>query len=39
MLNYLSIGLDARIALGFDKNRKSGRISNKLVYLNEGIKK
>ena len=39
MANYCSIGIDARIGLGFDRNRSSHRIVNKLIYTWEGIKK
>jgi len=39
MFNYFSIGLDARIGMGFDRNRTTSQTSNKMVYLNEGIKK
>ena len=37
--NYCSIGIDARIGLGFDKNRSKHRCINKLIYAWEGIKK
>lgn len=39
MANYCSIGIDARIGLGFDRNRTKYRLVNKLVYAWEGIKK
>lgn len=39
MSNYCSIGLDARIGYGFDKNRTESRTANKLVYGWEGFKK
>ena len=39
MSNYCSIGIDARIGLGFDKNRSTIRCVNKLVYAWEGLKK
>jgi Diacylglycerol kinase accessory domain/Diacylglycerol kinase catalytic domain len=39
MSNYCSIGVDARIGLGFDRSRSTNRILNKLVYAWEGIKK
>ena len=39
MSNYCSIGIDARIGLGFDKNRSKTRWVNKLVYAWEGLKK
>lgn len=38
-INYLSIGYDARIGFGFDKNRCKTRCCNKFVYLWEGCKK
>lgn len=37
--NYCSIGIDARIGLGFDKSRSKNRIINKIVYAWEGFKK
>lgn len=37
--NYCSIGIDARIGFGFDKNRTKNRMCNKIVYAWEGIKK
>eukprot|EP00915_Cephaloidophora_sp_WS-2016_P002574 GHVH01003452.1.p1 GENE.GHVH01003452.1~~GHVH01003452.1.p1 ORF type:complete len:495 (-),score=69.49 GHVH01003452.1:1271-2755(-) len=39
MFNYFSIGIDARIGVGFDRNRTSTQIGNKIVYMNEGVKK
>jgi diacylglycerol kinase (ATP) len=39
MSNYFSIGLDARIGLGFDKHRTTKKCCNKLVYAWEGFKK
>lgn len=39
MSNYCSIGIDARIGLGFDKNRSKSRWINKLIYAWEGLKK
>ncbi len=39
MSNYSSIGIDARIGLGFDKSRSTNRYVNKIVYAWEGIKK
>eukprot|EP00915_Cephaloidophora_sp_WS-2016_P000152 GHVH01000241.1.p1 GENE.GHVH01000241.1~~GHVH01000241.1.p1 ORF type:complete len:532 (+),score=67.39 GHVH01000241.1:93-1688(+) len=39
MINYFSIGPDARIGLGFDRNRSKGPKRNKIVYLVEGLKK
>ena len=39
MSNYCSIGIDARIGLGFDKSRSKNRIINKIVYAWEGLKK
>ena len=35
----MSVGLDARIGFGFDKNRTQNRILNKLQYGIEGMKK
>ncbi|CAK65676.1 unnamed protein product (macronuclear) [Paramecium tetraurelia] len=39
MINYFSIGVDARIGFGFDKNRTSNQCCNKCVYCWEGFKK
>lgn len=39
MSNYLSIGVDARIGYGFDKNRTESKFLNKICYCLEGIKK
>jgi len=39
MANYCSIGVDARIGLGFDRSRSTNRIVNKMIYAWEGIKK
>ena len=39
MSNYCSIGVDARIGFGFDKNRTKSKICNKIVYAWEGVKK
>jgi len=39
MMNYFSIGPDAHIGLGFDRNRSKGPHRNKLVYMFEGLKK
>lgn len=39
MTNYMSVGVDARISLGFDKKRTKSRLGNKLRYGIEGIKK
>ena len=38
MVNYCSMGIDARIGLGFDKRRTSSRSCNKMVYAFEGLK-
>lgn len=32
MTNYFSIGIDARICMGFEKNRGKTRFKNFLVY-------
>lgn len=37
--NYFSIGIESRIGIGFDRHRKQSQVRNKIVYLNEGIKK
>ena len=37
--NYLSIGIDARIGVGFDKNRTKSRLCNMFMYACEGFKK
>ena len=37
--NYCSIGIDARIGLGFDKLRSKNRFLNKIFYAWDGIKK
>ncbi|CAK61805.1 unnamed protein product (macronuclear) [Paramecium tetraurelia] len=39
MINYFSIGVDARIGFGFDKYRTSNQCCNKCVYCWEGFKK
>lgn len=39
MANYFSMGVDARVGMGFDKNRGTSRIKNKCVYCWEGFKK
>jgi len=39
IMNYFSIGPDARIGLGFDRNRSKGPNRNKMVYMYEGFKK
>lgn len=39
MINYFSIGVDARIGFGFDKNRTPYQCCNKFVYCWEGFKK
>ena len=38
-INYLSLGYDARVGFGFDKNRSSNRCWNKCIYFWEGLKK
>jgi len=37
--NYFSMGLDARVGVGFDKSRQTNRLLNKGVYAWEGTKK
>jgi diacylglycerol kinase (ATP) len=39
MVNYLSVGIDARIGLGFDKHRSNNVYMNKFRYFLEGFKK
>ena len=39
MSNYFSLGVDARIGLGFDKARTRSQFKNKAVYAWEGFKK
>lgn len=39
MSNYFSIGLDARIGLGFDKHRTTSKCCNRFFYFWEGLKK
>jgi diacylglycerol kinase (ATP) len=39
MSNYFSIGVDARIGLGFDKRRSKSKTINRCIYGWEGIKK
>jgi len=39
MCNYFSLGLDARVGIGFDKGRRKGQIQNKGIYAWEGTKK
>lgn len=39
MTNYFSIGMDARIAYGFDKRRGQSKIQNNLIYIEESMKK
>lgn len=38
-INYLSLGYDARVGFGFEKNRSSYRFFNKFLYFWEGCKK
>ncbi|EGR28292.1 hypothetical protein IMG5_179490 [Ichthyophthirius multifiliis] len=37
--NYMSVGADARIGFGFDKNRTKSTCVNKMIYCWEGFKK
>lgn len=39
MSNYFSVGLDARIGLGFDKHRTTKKCCNRFFYAWEGFKK
>jgi diacylglycerol kinase (ATP) len=39
MVNYWSVGIDARIGFGFDKNRTQSKCCNLCVYCWEGFKK
>ena len=39
MNNYCSVGIGARIGIGFDKKRSESRACNKMVYCCEGLKK
>ena len=39
MTNYFSVGLDARIGLGFEKRRTNSKWKNKILYTWEGFKK
>ncbi|KAL4493099.1 hypothetical protein ABPG72_003184 [Tetrahymena utriculariae] len=39
MSNYMSVGVDARIGLGFDRHRTQSQLGNKCVYCWEGFKK
>ena len=39
MCNYFSIGIESRIGIGFDRNRKHSTMLNKLTYGWEGFKK
>lgn len=39
MTNYFSIGMDARVAYGFDKRRSSSKFKNNIVYAEEAMKK
>lgn len=38
-VNYFSCGVDARMGLGFDRNRTKSQFCNKIVYGLEAIKK
>ncbi|EZG72984.1 putative diacylglycerol kinase [Gregarina niphandrodes] len=37
--NYFSLGVESRIGIGFDRHRKQSAFRNKIVYVNEGVKK
>lgn len=39
MVNYLGIGADASIGIGFDLRRTKSQLGNKCVYCWEGFKK
>eukprot|EP01055_Gregarina_sp_Pseudo9_P003756 Gregarina_sp_Pseudo_9__3755@NODE_38_length_5294_cov_16_753758_g35_i0_p1_GENE_NODE_38_length_5294_cov_16_753758_g35_i0NODE_38_length_5294_cov_16_753758_g35_i0_p1_ORF_typecomplete_len608_score95_38DAGK_acc/PF00609_19/5_8e22DAGK_cat/PF00781_24/1_5e15_NODE_38_length_5294_cov_16_753758_g35_i017403563 len=39
MANYCSVGIESRIGVGFDRNRKDNALLNKLAYVMEGVKK
>lgn len=39
MCNYMSIGLESRVGLGFEKKRQNSALGNKCCYAWEGIKK
>eukprot|EP01054_Gregarina_sp_Poly1_P002133 Gregarina_sp_Poly_1__2132@NODE_1565_length_3834_cov_183_282453_g1032_i0_p2_GENE_NODE_1565_length_3834_cov_183_282453_g1032_i0NODE_1565_length_3834_cov_183_282453_g1032_i0_p2_ORF_typecomplete_len380_score52_94DAGK_acc/PF00609_19/1e22_NODE_1565_length_3834_cov_183_282453_g1032_i09022041 len=39
MANYCSVGVESRIGVGFDRNRKDNAILNKAAYALEGVKK
>eukprot|EP01053_Blabericola_migrator_P005992 Blabericola_migrator_1__5991@NODE_301_length_10180_cov_125_201226_g247_i0_p2_GENE_NODE_301_length_10180_cov_125_201226_g247_i0NODE_301_length_10180_cov_125_201226_g247_i0_p2_ORF_typecomplete_len666_score97_38DAGK_acc/PF00609_19/1_7e26DAGK_cat/PF00781_24/1_5e14NAD_kinase/PF01513_21/0_18_NODE_301_length_10180_cov_125_201226_g247_i0807410071 len=39
MANYFSLGVESRIGVGFDRNRKSNAAFNKMAYAVEGVKK
>lgn len=39
MANYCSVGVESRIGVGFDRNRKDNALMNKAAYVFEGVKK
>jgi len=39
MSNYFSVGVDARVGVGFDKKRTKKKCCNKCMYFWEGLKK
>jgi len=39
MVNYLGIGADASIGIGFDMRRTKSQLGNKCIYCWEGFKK
>ncbi len=39
MSNYLSIGIESRIGIGFEKSRTNSALKNKCIYVWESLKK
>lgn len=35
----ISMGIESRVGIGFDRHRKTSAFQNKIVYVNEGVKK